>query len=145
MPAASVDAGAAVLGLFYWPMSATDNICSPARYGLLVYLVTLTYLHANNNFSSEVLRASPLLLAVTHLGLLAFSAQTMELLGVVNFRGTCVHECSCMCVRNLQALLPSDMSFPLHGTSYSIPTTATCSFSFNPVTHEVGLHIFNAS
>lgn len=39
---------------------------------------------------SEVLRASPLLLAVTHLRLLAFSAQTMEIFNVVNFGGTCI-------------------------------------------------------
>ena len=144
-PDVSTEAGAAILGLFYWPQAnvVTDVACSPTRYcfgkckeavcdwnseQFLLYII-----------HSEVLRASPLLVAVTHFGLLAFSAQTMEIFNVVNFRGTCIllYYINVSVTLSLALPLP-DLSHPLHGANlHSVPTTAACDFSYNPLTHEV--------
>ena len=85
--AAAVDGGSAILGLYCWPQAADTSVhSSPAR--LVICLTILICLHAIIVYvDSEILKAFPLLLATTHSGLLAFNAQTMELVSMVNFKG----------------------------------------------------------
>lgn len=65
--ATAVEGGSAILGLYYWPQAADTNVhCSPAN---------------------EIFKPFPLLLAATHSGVLAFNAQTMELISMVDFKG----------------------------------------------------------